>query len=217
MKRAARSAPRVIAREEAFSFWTHAVGAAAGLVASALLVSRARGTVALAAFAVYGATLVLMLASSALHHVVRNESGWTRRLDHIAIYLFIAGTYTPMCLVVIPSVPAYALLGLVWALALGGVALKLFRPFAPRWITVALYVALGWSALLGAKTVYEGLSRTGLALLLGGGIVYTLGAVIYASKRPDPWPRVVGFHGLWHVFVLVGAALQFAVVWLALD
>lgn len=202
-------------RHEAFSFFTHAGGALAGLVGLLALVLRAHDRVALAAFAVYGATLVLMFGASALHHVVRKEEGWTRRLDHVSIFLFIAGTYTPYCLVVLPSLPAYLLLGLVWTLALAGVAMKIFLPFAPRWITVALYVALGWSALLGAKTVYDGLDAMGLALLVGGGVVYTLGAIVYAAKRPDPWPRYVGFHGLWHVFVLVGAALQFAVVWKA--
>ncbi|MEA3199951.1 MAG: hemolysin [Thermoplasmata archaeon] len=204
-----------VAREEAFSFWTHALGAGLGLVGAALLTSRVSGPLAVAAMLVYGATLVLMLASSALHHVVRSEAGWTRRLDHVAIYFFIAGTYTPFCLVALPGVAARWLLTLVWALALAGVALKVFRPFAPRWITVALYVALGWSGILGAKTIVTGLPAASLAALVLGGATYTLGAIVYARRRPDPWPSRVGFHGLWHVFVLVGAALQYASVWLA--
>lgn len=200
-------------REEAFSFFTHLAGALLGLAGLVGLVVRARGVVPTLAFAVYGATLVLMFAASALHHVVRKEAGWTRRLDHVSIFLFIAGTYTPFCLVALAGPWAYGLLALVWLLALGGVAMKILLPFAPRWVTVALYIALGWSALLGAKTVYDGLDARGLALLVGGGAVYTLGAVVYARKRPDPWPRAVGFHGLWHVFVLVAAGMHFAVVW----
>jgi hemolysin III len=205
----------VVAREEAFSFWTHAAGALAGGLAAVALVVRARTTTGRIAFGLYGATLVLMFAASALHHVVRREEGWTRRLDHVSIFLLIAGTYTPYCLVVLPGLPARLLLALVWTLALAGVAMKALLPFAPRWITVALYVALGWSALLGARTVYDGLARGALALLVAGGLVYTVGALVYAAKRPDPWPRVVGFHGLWHVFVLGGAALQMASLWVA--
>jgi hemolysin III len=201
-------------REEAFSFFTHLAGALLGVAGLVLLVLRAESAVATAAYATYGATLVGMFASSTLHHVRAHDAGFFRRLDHVAIYLFIAGTYTPFCLLVLPPAWGLSLLTVVGGLALVGSALKLALPFTPRWVTVAFYIALGWAAVVATVPIVETLPGWGISLLAGGGIVYTVGAVIYARQRPDPWPRVVGFHGLWHVFVLVGAALHFALVWL---
>lgn len=200
-------------REEAFSFFTHLVGALAGLMGLVLLVRRAEGTLALAAFGVYGATLVFMFASSTLHHVAHREDGVFRKLDQTAIYLFIAGTYTPICLLGLPRNLGVPVLALVWALALAGIALRWLLPRTPRWVTAGLYLGLGWLSLLGGKAVLENLSLPALLLLVGGGVVYSVGAVVYATKRPDPWPRVVGYHGLWHVFVMVAAGLHFALIW----
>lgn len=201
-------------REEAFSFFTHFAGALAALVGLVLLVQRAEGALALAALGVYGATLVFMFATSTLHHVAHAEDGTFRKLDQTAIYLFIAGTYTPICLLALPRGFGVPVTVLVWALALLGIVLRWTLPRTPRWVTAGLYLGLGWLGLLGGKAVLEGLSFPGLLLLLGGGVVYSVGAVVYAMKRPDPWPRVVGYHGLWHVFVLVAAGLHFALIWL---
>lgn len=200
-------------REEAFSFFTHLFGALAALVGLALLVRRAEGALAVAAFAVYGATLVAMFTSSTLHHVAHRDDGFARRLDQAVIFLFIAGTYTPVCALALPQPWGLYALGLVWSLAVGGAALRLLRPATKRWVTIALYLALGWMSLPGAYWVQRNLSTEALILLVGGGVVYTVGAIVYARKRPDPWPRVVGYHGLWHVFVLVAAGLHFALIW----
>lgn len=200
-------------RSEAFSFFTHLGGALAGVAALGLLLARAEGAAEVAATAVYGLTMVAMFATSALHHVTRAREGIFRRLDMTAIYLFIAGTYTPFCVLVLPSRLGWAVLALVWTLALAGIVLRWLRPVTPAWLTIGLYLGLGWMGALGAIPVYAALSWSGIALLVGGGVVYTVGAIVYATRRPDPWPDVVGYHGLWHVFVLVAVALHFALVW----
>lgn len=205
--------PPAFLREEAFSFWTHAAGAAAGLVGLYLLVLRADGPLALLGYAIYGVTLIAMFVTSTLHHVAHEEEGLFRRLDMTAIYLFIAGTYTPFCLLAFPPVWGLSALALVWGLALTGIALRWLRPVTPRKVTAGLYLGLGWISVVAIAPLQKVVGWEGIALMAGGGLVYTVGAIVYARKRPDPWPRYVGYHGLWHVFVLVAAGLHFALVW----
>jgi hemolysin III len=205
-------------RAEAFSFWTHAASAAACLVVLVLFAVRADGALAVTTLAIYGATLVLLFSSSAFHHVVAPLGPrWyavSRRLDHIAIFLLIAGTYTPVSLLRFPTAWAWSIFGVVWGFAVAGIILKVFWPHTPRRLTTALYLAMGWVALVAIWPILEVFDAPALALLAGGGVVYSAGAVIYARKRPDPWPDVVGFHGVWHVFVMLGAALHIAFVWI---
>ncbi len=202
---------------EAFSFYTHLAGAIAAFVGLIVLVWRAEGWLATAAFAVYGASLTFLFTSSSLHHAIHPVSvkgrSALRRMDHIAIYLLIAGTYTPICLLAVPPVWGYSVLAFVWMFGLVGIILKIFTPFAPRWVTVGLYVGMGWLVVIAIKPLMDAIPPAGLWLLGGGGITYTVGAVVYAMKRPDPFPTVVGFHGFWHIFVLVAAALHFAFVY----
>ncbi|MFA5860593.1 MAG: hemolysin III family protein, partial [Candidatus Thermoplasmatota archaeon] len=161
-----------------------------------------------------GATLIVMFASSALHHVAYREDGALRKIDMTAIYLFIAGTYTPVCLLALPHSWGWSLLIIVWALAGGGIALRWALPKTPRWVTVGLYLGLGWIGVVTLVPLAQSVAWKGVALLVAGGIIYSMGAVVYARERPDPWPRVVGHHGLWHIFVLFGALSHFALVWL---
>ena len=200
---------------ERFNLWTHAGGALAALVGGAFLVARATSPLAVVAFGVYGLSLVLLYAASATHHALPPAPGRKerlRRLDHISIYALIMGTYAPPCLLLLPPSVGWPLLGVVWLLGAGGIVLKATTSFAPRWITVTLYIALGWSAVFAARPIVQLGTSNALYLLGGGGLVYTLGAIVYATKKPDLWPRYVGFHGLWHVLVLVASALQFAFV-----
>lgn len=200
-------------RNEAFSFFTHAAGALVGIVGLVALLLRSRDAVEVAAFSVYGATLVLMFVTSALHHVAHSEDGFFRRLDMTAIYLFIAGTYTPFCLLAVPPLWGWPMLGVVWTLALVGIGLRWTRPATPRWVTAGLYLGLGWLSVAGVYPLWKALGIEAIVLLALGGVVYSVGAIVYARKRPDPWPAVVGHHGLWHLFVLGGAGLHFALVW----
>lgn len=200
-------------RSEAFSFFTHLAGALVAILALVLLVLRADGPLEVVAYSIYGGTLILMFASSALHHVAHSEDGFFRRLDMTAVYLLIVGTYTPVCLLALPAAWGIPLLVVVGILAGVGIVVRWTVPSPPRWVTVGLYLGLGWMAVIALVPLARVVEWAGLGLLFGGGVAYSLGAVIYAKQWPDPWPRVVGHHGVWHVFVLVAAGLHFLLVW----
>jgi hemolysin III len=171
---------------------------------------RARVAAAIYAFAVSG-----LLGTSALYHRVtwsKRARAWMRRLDHSMIFVLIAGTYTPFALLVLDGTLAQAILIVVWAGALGGIVLNLVWITAPRWLTAAVYVALGWVAVAAMPALADKIGAGGVALLMGGGLLYTAGAVIYATKRPDPSPEVFGYHEIFHALVVAAAAAHFAVV-----
>lgn len=197
---------------EVFNLASHLAGALAALVGLVWLVSRASGALATAAVAVYGASLVVLYSASTLHHAIPPTPGRRhvlRRLDHVSIYLLIMGTYAPPCLLALPRNVGLPILGVVWAAGLVGITLKIFRPFTGRWVTIAMYVAMGWAVVAAIPFAWQSLAGPGVALLLAGGIVYTVGAVVYATQKPDPFPRHLGFHGVWHIMVIVASVLHF--------
>lgn len=195
---------------EPFNAWSHALGVGLALLGGGVLLAAGPGPAW--PFLVFALTMALMFGSSALYHALDlapRGLAWLRRLDHAAIYLFIAGSYTPfLWFGLVPGKRAWAL-GLVWGLALLGVAFRLLFLRAPRALYTLAYLGLGWLAL--AFLPQLGLSRLSLGALFGAGGSFTLGALVYALKRPNPWPGRLGFHGLWHLFVLVGAFF----LWLA--
>jgi hemolysin III len=195
-----------------FSFITHAVGGLLGIAGLVLLVLGAEGAKAVTAAALYGASMVLLFGASALHHAVhpRSPAGINalRRLDHISIFALIAGTYTPVSLIGLPPAWGWSIFGVIWGLFAVGVLLKVFWLASPRWVTTAVYIAMGWVILAAIPPVLDAFAGFPLALLAGGGVVYTGGAIVYGSQRPDPFPSWMGFHGLWHLFVLAGAGLH---------
>ena len=164
--------------------------------------------------AVFASSLMLLYGTSATYHQVRWRQSWhhvVKRLDHAMIFVLIAGTYTPFCLDV--SVAwGISLLAVVWSLAGAGIVLKLVWPDGPRWLSVALYVGLGWVAIVAASEVVDRYLGSALALLLLGGALYTIGGIIYALRRPDPWPRVFGYHEVFHAFVVAGSAVHYAAI-----
>ncbi|MDY0059182.1 MAG: hemolysin III family protein [Myxococcota bacterium] len=164
------------------------------------------------AFAVYGATLMgLYLASSLYHLLPLTEVGVRRlkRLDHIMVFMLIAGTYTPICLLALGGAWGWSLFGVVWGLAVAGTAFKLCWLGAPRRLVTGIYIAMGWVVLVAIVPLVGALPPGGLLWLALGGLCYTGGAVIYARRRPDPWPGRFGFHEIWHLFVLAGSACHF--------
>jgi hemolysin III len=166
----------------------------------------------LVAFGVYGVSLISLYAVSALYHLLplsRAGVARLRRLDHMTIFVLIAGTYTPFCLLALDSGLRWGLLGLIWGLALGGVLLKLLWMDAPRWLSVVLYLAMGWVALIAAPALFQAVPAEGMAWVLAGGLTYSAGALVYGLKRPNPLPGVFGFHEVWHLFVVVGSACHF--------
>jgi hemolysin III len=171
---------------------------------------RARLAAGIYAFAVSG-----LLGTSALYHRVTwstRARAWMRRLDHSMIFVLIAGTYTPFALLVLHGTLAHAILIVVWSGALGGIVLNLVWITAPRWLIAAVYVALGWVAVAAMPALADKLGASGVALLMGGGLLYTAGAVVYATQRPDPAPAVFGYHEIFHALVVAAAAAHFAVV-----
>ncbi|MGA9859210.1 MAG: hemolysin III family protein [Solirubrobacteraceae bacterium] len=165
-----------------------------------------------AAAAIYGAGLVGLFGVSALYHRWPGPERFKpllRRLDHSTIYLFIAASYTPVALIVLHGTLAWVILGLAWAGAGAGIALSLGWIDAPRHLKAGSYVALGWLAVLALPQLLAHLPLTPLLLVAGGGVVYSVGAVIFALRRPDPWPRTFGFHEIFHALVILAASAYY--------
>lgn len=198
---------------EPFNAWSHLVGlllAAAGTLVLLRLADRTSETIA---FGIYGGTLLLLYGASTVYHALSVSPARLRALktlDHIAIYFLIAGTYTPVSLLTLDDVWGWTLLGSVWAIAGVGIPFKIRYLDAPVWVSTATYLAMGHLALLAAGPIVREVGAGGLAWLGAGGVAYTVGAVIFTRERPDPLPRHFGFHGLWHILVLVGSACHYA-------
>lgn len=190
-----------------------AVAAVCGL--AALLVIGRDSLAKQASLLVYGTGLILMFSASAAYHLVKARpevAQVLRKLDHSAIYLLIAGTYTPICLHFFTGFWRWGILTIIWSMALAGIAVKMFVIRAPRWLTAAIYLAMGWMSLVGAKVMLAAMPAGALAWLLLGGIFFSVGAVVYVAKRPDFYPGVFGFHETWHIFVILGCLSHFILV-----
>lgn len=207
--------------KDPWSWFTHFVGAIAAVVGLVFLVDLSSGDSAQqAVMTIYGASLVALFSASSIYHFFDlGEKGnpWLRRLDHTAIFLLISGTYTPIFFHTLDGAWRIVMLSLVGGLALLGIVFKLFWINAPRKLSAGMYVAIGWLVLIPGPIVFPRLSNSEIGWFVGGGLVFTLGAVVYARKRPDPWPGVFGFHEIWHIFVLAGAALHYVFVLCFLD
>jgi hemolysin III len=191
---------------------SHLVGLLLAGAGTLLLLRMAHGPEQLAAFSIYGATLILLYAASSLYHTLplaERPLRALRTLDHIAIYFLIAGTYTPIALITLNSRLGWALLSVVWLIAIAGIPFKLFYLDAPVWLSTATYLAMGYLALVAIIPLGHAVSLSGLLWLVAGGVSYTVGAVIYSCRRPDPLPWF-GHHEIWHILVLIGSACHFA-------
>jgi hemolysin III len=168
------------------------------------------------ALGVYALSLMGLFGASALYHRINWRSvtmrDWMRRLDHSMIFVLIAGSYTPFAMLVLHGPLAMAILVAVWAGALLGVGFNLVWSDAPTWLRAALYVFLGWVVVAALPQLGRAIGIGGMMLLGLGGILYTLGAVVYAVQRPDPVPAVFGYHEVFHTLVITAAALQYAVI-----
>jgi hemolysin III len=186
------------------------------LITGGALIAVAPAGEARLASAIYAVSVSCLFGTSALYHRITWASEaarrWMRRLDHSMIFLLIAGTYTPFALLVLDGSLATAILIAVWAGALAGVVLNLAWVDAPKWVTAIVYVALGWVAVVTFPELIDELGVGGTALVAAGGTLYTLGAVVYALRRPDPSPAIFGYHEIFHVLVIVAAALQYAAI-----
>jgi hemolysin III len=192
--------------------WAFVVSIFTGAV---LVLLAPNGEAAMAA-GIYALSVMALFGTSALYHRINWRSlsarRWMRRLDHSMIFVLIAGTYTPFALLALDGTLATAILIVVWSGALAGVVLQLCWVDAPRLLSAIVYIAMGWVALVAYPEMVDKVGITGTALVTAGGILYSVGAIIYATKRPNPAPRVFGYHEIFHALVIAAAALHYAVV-----
>jgi hemolysin III len=188
----------------------------ASLAAGVTLVALAEGTRARLACAIYAGALVAMFGASAVYHRAPWRSfrarSWARRIDHSMIFVFIAGTYTPFALLALTGVLPKILLACVWGGAVLGVVLNVSWIDAPKWVTAPAYLLVGWAGVVAAPQIFTQLSVASAVLVVTGGVLYTLGALAYATSWPDPFPATFGFHEVFHVLVIAAAVSQFVAV-----
>lgn len=185
------------------------------LVAGSLIVGEAADGLRRVAAAVFAATVILMFAVSALYHRVPwgwAAKRWMRRVDHACIYLLIAGSYTAFGLLALDGPWRISVLAVVWTGAACGIALRFAWVDAPPWLTVAITLPLGWLSVVAIPKAYGALGTTGFGLLLAGGALYSLGGLVYALRRPNPWPATLGFHEVFHALVVAAVACHYAAV-----
>ena len=197
----------------------HAGAFPAAVAAGAVLVAFAPTRPARIAAAVYGVTCMALFGVSAAYH--RSPLGSRRRsllarLDHVSILLLIAGTYTPLAVLALHGATRLSVLAVIWTATAAGTLVRLiwrvtWRP-APRWLAASLFIALGWVALFVLPQLLQGAGALVLVLVLGGGVLYSLGAVVYARKRPDPSPRWFGFHEVFHLMTILAYLAQYTAV-----
>jgi hemolysin III len=202
--------------------WLHAYAAGISIATGAVMIAVAaalRGGTAAGTTAIYCATVTLLFGTSALYH----RRSWSpakqrlmKRLDHSMIFVFIAGTYTPIAALALDRSSAIGVLVAVWSGALIGVGLQTVWPTAPRWLSAPCYIALGWVAVFVMPQLLENAGVAAFVLIVAGGAIYTIGAVVYALKRPNPVPGVFGFHEVFHLCTLVAAVCHYVAVWLTI-
>lgn len=186
------------------------------LVAGIILVFVSKDSTSRIISFVYSLSLASMFACSSLYHRINwsvQARMWWRRLDHSAIFFLIAGTGTPISLLGLKGESGMRLLLVFWIMAVAGIFKELVWVKAPKWLSAVFYVLMGWAAAPYLQEMNAALGSSSTNLLLAGGIVYTIGAVIYAVKKPDPWPKILGYHEIFHALVIVASALHFIVVY----
>jgi hemolysin III len=193
--------------------WAGAILALIGLVA--LLVLGWGNLAKIISLAIYGLSLIFLFSASATYHMVQVKDKVLqifRKIDHSAIFVLIAGTYTPFCVNVFSGFWKWGLLSIIWSLALIGIIVKVFYIGAPRWLNTSIYLVMGWLCLAAIGQMLAVLPVWVISWLVAGGVIYTLGAIVYVTKIFNFFPGKFGFHEVWHIFVMLAAAAQFIAV-----
>ena len=193
--------------------WGGAILAVIGLIA--LLIVGWSTPAKLISLVVYGVSLIFLFSASATYHMVQVKDKALeifRKIDHSAIYVLIAGTYTPFCVSALTGYWKWGMLTVIWSLAVIGIVVKIFYIRAPRWLNAGIYIVMGWLVLAVIGQIVANLSPWVLTWLIVGGVTYTLGAVVYMTKMFNFKPGVFGFHEVWHIFVLLAALFHFIAV-----
>ncbi|MBR4014835.1 MAG: hemolysin III family protein [Anaerotignum sp.] len=201
--------------KDPMSALTHFIGFLAVIPIFILLIQRAKveaSAMHVIGFTVFGISLLMLYGASTIYHTLYlppEKTNTLRRIDHMMIFVLIAGTYTPVCLISLRGKWGWTLLICIWAFALFGLLLKLFWMDAPRWLSTLIYVVMGWLAVIAFVPLERAVSWKGIGLLLAGGIAYTVGAVIYGLKKPNlAFLKSFGFHEIFHVFVMIGSGIH---------
>lgn len=209
----------VISLRDPVSGLTHCIAAVLAVLGTVLLILRSVSPVMpwhIVTFSIFGGGMILLYTASTLYHwLPASESGIRvlRRVDHSMIFFYIAATYTPICLIPLRGPWGWSIFGVVWGLALAGIGLKVFWLNAPRWFSTGIYLAMGWLVIVGIYPLAQSLPLAALIWLVAGGVVYSIGAVVYAIKWPDPIPEYFGFHEIFHLFVIGGSFCHFVVMY----
>lgn len=204
--------------KEPINTWTHFIPFIAGIVGLVFLIIESLGNLALlVTMSIFGVSIILLYGASTVYHWVKTtpkKELLLRKLDHIAIYLLIAGTYTPILYFALDGAWKITMLIAVWLLALIGIIMKVFFINLPRSVSTSFYIALGWLAVIPFGKLINTLPFTAIFLLILGGITYTIGGIIYATKKLNFFPKTIGFHGVFHIFIAAGTLIHFFMVYI---
>lgn len=207
-------------KSDLINFYSHLAGAVASLAGYVILLLNTSGSVTkIILSTVYSMCAVFIFACSSIYHGQKEEEDDTnpwRKLDHIAIFFMIAGTYTPLSYVYLDGYWRWSIIGAQWLLVVLGLVFKLVYIKGPRWLTILIYLLMGWMALIPLGQLLATMPLSSVILLFTGGLAYSLGAVIYAIKKPNPFPGIFGFHEIFHLLIIVGAVLHYFMVYAAI-
>lgn len=200
---------------------THFIGMLMAIFAAVPLLLRAAqepGRLYIISLAIYAASLILLYAASTTYHTFdlsEKQNTILKKIDHMMIFILIAGSYTPICLLVLKGRTGVLLLSLVWSIAIVGILIKAFWVFCPKWVSSVLYISMGWTCVLAFTQILNSMSAAAFRWLLAGGIIYTLGGIIYALKLPifNSRHKNFGSHEIFHLFVMGGSACHFVVMY----
>ncbi len=201
--------------DQAVSGFTHFIAAVLAAVGLILLIQKSANPVKplhIITFSIFGCGMILLYISSTLYHLLPlSEKGILRlkKLDHKMIYIFIASTYTPVCLIALRGVWGWSIFASIWGLAIAGILLKFFWFQVPRWLSTVLYILMGWLVIVGIFPLSKALETWALVWLVSGGVFYTIGALVYVLEKPNPWPKIFASHEIFHIFVMMGSFSHF--------
>lgn len=198
--------------------WSHAIAALGAVVVTIILLLQTHGdTLRFVSLLVFGLSMIALYVGSAVYHIGRwhgRSEAVLRAIDHANIFLLIAGTYTPICVNVLTGTLRVVALSLIWTIGLAGALGTVLTLRLPRWLSTSLYLGMGWLSLITLPQLIQLLPWQAIAMLITGGVLYSLGAVVYALRRPDPVPHIFGFHEVFHLFTILAGAAFILTIWI---
>jgi hemolysin III len=209
----------VVKSEELFNFYSHLIGMVVAIIGTIFLLYTASGSVSMVVVAaIYGLSVIFLLLASSLYHFFKtedNELSFWRKMDRLAIFFMIAGSYTPVCYFFLDDDWRLPMISVQWGLVAFGMLSQIFFPRAPRMIYAAMFLIMGWLVVLPISQILENMSENQVNLLFSGGVAFSFGALFYAIKKPLLFPGIFSFHELFHVMVLIGAGCHYALIYSA--